>query len=1107
MIHGLALFYAEAEQARRLATARRRRDAARTEHSRRIGFGKPHWGLAFTLALVVAGLLSVVWASAAQGAQAWKLDSVSNTTAVVGDTLLYDVEARNVGDVAMDPGSPTTFVASLPDGITAVDAFVSDSGTTTPCTAQNGVDPVLGQARIVCTTPLALPVQFSWILRLTVTVNARALAGATLMSEFGVSGGGATSASTVDPITIRPPLGFGVDAFDGQVTADPTGDAFTQAGGHPYAISTSIDFNTVATAKPLQANIWPAEPVKDLFVDLPPGLVGNPTGVAQCALAELAHSTGGTSSQPLCPPTSQVGTTFVHFNGWPGNSVLGPVPVYDVTPPSNVPARFGFNVAGSIVVLDAQVRSGGDYGLTIAAKNIPEGLAIAGTTVTFWGVPSDPSHDIERACPGFDAPAAGGPTCQSGAPPAAFLRNPTSCTDPNVGLVTTLRMDSWYHPGTFVGASFTSHNPIGYPFPRSAWGGDQGPTGCAKVPFDPTLAGTPAAPAKTASPSGFSFDVTLPQSDDPTSIGEADLKQAVVTLPDGLHVSPSAAHGLGACTSQQIALRSDSEPSCPSSSRVGSVTIDTPLLRDPLSGAVYLATPHDNPFDSLLAIYIVAHGPGVVLKLAGHVDPDPLTGQITTTFDDNPQLPFSNLHLEFNGGSGAPLATPRRCGTYSTEAELTSWSGKVVQTRSDFTLSHDGNGAPCPAPHFSPSFTAGTANPTAGRSTAFHLTFSRGDDDENLKAVTVNMPNGLTGKIANVDLCSDDAAKAGSCPEGSRVGRVTVGAGAGPNPFYIETGRAYLTGPYNGAPYGLAIVVPAVAGPFDLGNVTVRSSIFVDKHTAELRVVSDPLPQILQGIPLDVRDVRVSVDKSDFIVNPTSCAKKTISGVLDSTVAGLSAHVSSPFRVGDCASLPFKPRMALSVGAKGHTARGSTIPFSTKVTMPPGNANLRYVRVTLPSTINARLTVINRACTRVQYEAAKCEAARAGTAVANTPLLRDPLHGNVYFVKNGHPLPDLFIALRGQVSFDLIGRISIPGSTRLSTTFDAVPDVPIKSFSLNLVSGARGTVGAATNLCSSRGRNAKAALDFIGQNGRVKQVDQRMTVKGCTKHKTTRGRE
>jgi hypothetical protein len=1019
-----------------------------------------------------------------------------------GGTLRFTVDARNVGDVPTD-GSPIEWTVTLPPGATvaSVQLVKPGVGFLPDCTADNGVDPPDGQNTFICQNTEAIAPQQSETLWLNMTAPPGA--SGTGVSRFAIRGGGGGSASTVDPTLVGGVPGFGIDAFDGAVTSDSAGNPFTQAGGHPYEIATSIDFNTIDRTEPLLDGPYPVEGVKDVLVDLPPGLVGDPTGAAECTLAQLANSIG-VDAKPRCSPASQVGTSVVSFRNSTGASAYGPLPVFNIRPPADVPARFGFNALGSVVVIDASVRSGGDYGLSVAARNIPEGLAVTGTRVTFWGVPAARVHDSERACAGESAPFLGGPTCPAGVDETAFLRNPTSCTSPGVGLPTILRADSWAHPGDFKEASFTSHDLVGYPFPRDVWGLPLGPSGCAAVPFDPKLTGTPAPPAKTASPSGFSFDLSLPQTNDPNAIGQGDLKRAVVTLPAGVRVSPSSAHGLAACSSGDIALRSDAESSCPEASKVGSVTIDTPLLRDPLKGSVYLAAPHDNPFDSLLAIYIVANGPGTVVKLAGHVAPDPDTGRIVTTFDDNPQLPFSNLHLEFNGGSTAPLATPRRCGDYQVESILESWSGKIVPANSTFNLSHDGKGAACPPPHFTPAFSAGTENPSAGRTSALHLRISRDDDDEELKSVTVNMPNGLTGKIANVDLCPEAAAKTGACSEGSRVGRVTVGAGAGPNPFYIDAGRAYLTGPYKGAPYGLSIVVPAVAGPFDLGNVVVRSSIFVDKHTAELRVISDPLPRILQGIPLDVRDVRVDVDRKDFILNPTSCAKKTVSGVLGS-VDGQTAAVSSRFQAADCASLAFKPRMALSVGSVGHTGRNATVPLSTTLTMPSGNANLRYVRVRLPKTINARLTVINRACTRAQYETGKCEAARAGTAEAKTPLLRRALRGNVYFVKNGHPLPDLFIALRGEVDFDLIGRISIPQSTYLATTFDSIPDVPVKSFTLKLFPGAKGTVGAATNLCTASARAQMAELDYIGQNGRVQQIDQKLKINGCGK-KAKRGK-
>jgi hypothetical protein len=1057
--------------------------------------------------VVIATAVMCLFAGSAMAAQAWKIDALQNTSVAPEETFDYIVQIQNVGDASMD-GTEIELIATLAPGLTAVDAQLFDpSAGFLSCTAGDGVSPVAGATTVRCasTSPIptaALSGGLNWQ-QLLLTVRVDAGVSGTLTSTFAVSGGGAPSARTVGPIVVASdPPGFGVDSFDGQVV-DAAGSPFTQAGGHPYAASVSIDLNTITNPAPIAGAVWPAEPVKDILVDLPPGLVGDPTAADTCTASQLANGSV-TDTQPLCPPTSQVGTAEIRFNGYfVLASAAGPYAVYSMVPPPGVPARFGFNVLGSVVVMDAEVRSGGDYGLSVNARNIPEALPIAGTTVTFWGVPADPSHDAQRGCAGFSSPHLGGPSCPSGAPRVAFLRNPTSCPDPGVGLPTTVRTDSWMNPGDFKQASFISHLPPAFPTPPEDWGAPVGPTGCARVPFDPTFEAAPVTP-RVGVPSGFVFDLSIPQTDDPDTIGQSDLRRAEVTLPLGVRVSPSSAAGLGACAPAQIGLDDANPPSCPDSSKIGSVTIDTPVLEEPLRGSVYLARQGDNPFGTLLSVYLVAEGPGVVVKLPGRVDPDPISGQLTATFDDNPQLPFSNLHLEFKGGPRAPLVTPKQCGTYTTHAVLTGWSGKVVASDSSFTLSHDGNGAPCPPSQFSPGFEAGAQDPIAGKSSPMHLSFSRDDEDEELKAVTVEMPNGLTGKIANVPLCPENDARAGACPEASRVGRVTVGAGAGPNPFYIETGRVYLTGPYKGAPFGLSIVVPAVAGPFDLGSVNVRSSIFVDKHTAELRVVSDALPTILQGIPLDVRDVRVSVDKSDFIVNPTSCAVKRINGSIES-VAGTRAAVSSRFQVGECANLRFKPKMVLRIGSKGNTSKGKSVPFSTTLTMPRGNANLRSVSVSLPPTINARLGVINRACTRAQFEAGKCDGARAGTAVAKTPLLRDPLRGNAYFVRNGNPLPDLFITLRGQVDFDLIGKVTIPGSTRLKTTFDAIPDVPISSFTLKLVAGRQGPVGAAANLCSRRGRTAKAELEFEGQNGRERAVSQRLVIRGCTK-KPSRGK-
>jgi hypothetical protein len=1029
---------------------------------------------------------------------AWRIDSLSNTTAAPGTTFDDFVQITNVGTADTD-GSEIDVIATLPPGVSAVSAANGPVSNFT-CTGPGG-SALAGATVVTCSETDVVPahsgVGFRYV-DLTLALDPGASGSPT--SSFQLTGGGADPASTVDPTTITPAApSFGVDAFDGQVTSDPAGDPFTQAGGHPYAASTSIDFNTTTNPNPVVGPLWPVEPTRDVLVDLPPGFIGNPTVAAQCTAADLAN-TEIVEPKPLCPPASQVGTALVRLRNPLGSTVFGPLPVFNLVPPANLPAQFGFNIAGTVVTLNAQLRSASDYGLSVNVANVPEGLDIAGTSLTFWGVPADPSHDADRACAGQSNPWRGGPSCSSGAPLDAFLRNPTSCTAPGVGLPTTLHIDSWVHPGVFQNATFFSHLPPAYPAAPSDFGPQQGPTGCAGVPFEPALAATPASPAKAGQPDGFDFDLTLPQNSDASGIGEADLKKAVVTLPAGVRVSPSAADGLGGCTPGQIGLHTTDDPTCPDASKIGSLTITTPLLSQQLTGSIYLASPHDNPFDSLLAIYLVAKGPGLIVKLPGEVDADAITGQLKATFDNNPQLPFSKLHLEFVGGPRASLTLPNTCGTYTTHAVLTSWSGTTVSSDSSFALSADGNGAPCPPSGFAPGFLAGTQNPIGGATSPFSLRLTRSDQDQELSSLAVDMPTGLLGKIANAVLCPDGAANAGTCEDVSKIGSVTVGAGAGPSPFYITSGRAYITGPYKGAPYGLSIVVPAVAGPFDLGNVVVRAAVQVDRHTAQLHVVSDPLPTILQGIPLDVRDVRVAVDKPDFIVNPTSCVAKHVAATVGSTL-GAIAHVSTRFQVTDCGDLPLAPRMRLTVGGAGHTRTGVSTPLTATLTQTPGQTNLRSVSVSLPTALNALLPVVNQACTLAAFNAEHCgDRAKVGSAVAITPLLRDPLRGSAYFVKNpARPIPDLMVALRGPVSLDLTGKVTIPGGKHLATRFDTIPDAPITRFTLRLVSGRNGPLGVQTNLCSARARGATAALGFRGQNGALVRVNQRLTILGCPK--------
>jgi hypothetical protein len=1058
------------------------------------------WWLAAGVAIALLAL--GVATSAAAPAPAWRLDVQSDTTAAPGGVLTYVVQMTNVGDAAVDPAShPLTFTATFPSGVTALGGLMTPPNP--PLAPNLGWDCsglVVGAQSLTCANttvkspPFGMALGLAGFATLTLDVAVAPDAAGVVTSEFTVSGGDASepSASTVEPtlVTSEPPP-FGVSAFDGTVL-DAAGAPYRQAGGHPFAATVSLDFNTVTNPAPLKGRLWPVEPVKDVLVDLPPGLVGNPTAADTCTADELA--TGGLLALTECPPSSQVGTALVRVNGLSARAVFGPVPVFNMVPPPDVPARFGFNVSGTVVVLDGALRSDGDYGLSVRVRDVPQGLAIAGTTLTFWGVPADPVHDPERACPGETAPwQPGGRACQSGGARKAFLRNPTSCTPDDVGLPVDVSLDSWAHPGAFVHARFVSHLPRGYPWAPADWGRQAGTTGCEAVPFEPGLAVTPGS-RSAGVPSGYVFELTLPQSDRPEPVGQGDVRRAVVSLPAGVRVNPSAADGLAGCAPAQVGLRSLAEPSCPDGSRVGTVSIVTPLLDAPLEGAVYLAGPHDNPFDSLLAVYLVARGPGLIVKLAARVESDPLSGRLTAVFDDLPQLPFSSVRLAFDGGPRAVLVNPPLCGRYAVSGELTSWSGAVRAVGSSFDV--DDGCFPADARPFSPGFAAGVESPVAGGSSPFHLRVTRLDQDEELRRVTVRLPRGLLGRLADVVLCSAADADAGTCPEASLIGHAMAGAGAGPLPFWVSGGRVYMTGPYGGAPFGLSVVVPAVAGPFDLGLVVVRAAVFVDRRTAALRAVTDPLPAVLQGIPLQLRDVRVAVDRPGFMVLPTGCGEKRVRGVLES-VAGRVVGVGTRFQVGDCARLPFHPRLRFFVGSRGHTRARQSTPLTAVLTQRPGEAGIRSVSVTLPSVLSAQIPVIEDACTPEEFAASRCEAARIGTAVATTPLLRDPLRGGAYLVRPpGQPLPNLVIALRGQVSVDLVGRVAIPAGKHLSARFSNVPDVPIRRFVLRFHAGPRGVVGLARGLCTPHGTPAPR-VRLTSHSAAAPSTAARFVVRGC----------
>ncbi|MGA2452189.1 MAG: hypothetical protein ABSG93_01610 [Solirubrobacteraceae bacterium] len=895
---------------------------------------------------------------------------------------------------------------------------------------------------------------------------------------------------------------FGVEAFENSITMNKEGAPATQAGSHPYAMTTTIVFNHHPPTQEEEGQVTAVVEgnPKDLEVSLPAGLVVNPTATAtRCTEAEL-------EDQGKCPQGSAVGTVV------PQTAFLSEAdaPVFNMVPQPGVAGELGFNLQGFGVVLHivGKVGPGPDYRIVAQVANITEWTNFYAAKLTLWGDPSAASHDRERgfcfptATTGAEREAAlkegslleiepgvfSCPTARTGRP---LLTMPGSCT--GKPLVATMTAYSWQEPNSLVEPS-----PVESP----------AVTGCGELGFSPSITVQPDT-ATTDSPSGLSVDLKVPNEESANGLAEANLKDAAVTLPAGMAISPSAANGLGSCTPEEIGLSNVNVPACPDSSKVAEAEVITPLLEHPLKGSVFLAQQGNNPFGSLIALYLVVEGSGVVIKIPGEVSLDPTTGQVTATFDDNPQLPFSELKLTFFGGPRAALVTPPACGTYTTTTQLTPWSAPFSgppATSSDGFQVNQG----CHGPQFAPSFTAGTESSRAGAFSPFSLTLSRGDADQQLSDLSTTLPPGLLAKLAGVPLCGEADANAGTCPAASRIGSVTVGAGPGPDPVYVQ-GSIYLTGSYRGAPFGESVVVPAIAGPFNLGTVVVRGAIYVNPSTAQASVVSDPFPTILQGVPLQVKTVHVQLDREGFVFNPTSCAQEQFTGVLTG-VQGASAAVSSPFQAANCATLPFKPSFSASTAGKASKAGGASLDVKVASNGGPqpggGEANIKSVKVDLPKQLPSRLTTLQKACLASVFEAnpANCpKESDVGTATAVTPVLANPLSGPAYLVSHGGAaFPDLEVVLQGEgITLILDGQTNIKNGIT-SSTFRTVPDAPISSFELKLPTGRYSILGAYVpgsanyNLC---GQTLAMPTAITGQNGAVVKQTTKIAVTGCPKPK------
>jgi hypothetical protein len=915
---------------------------------------------------------------------------------------------------------------------------------------------------------------------------------------------------------------FGLNNFDLTFT-NADGTPATQAGSHPFAVTNSFEVNHSEEG----GEAFTDGRLKDAIFELFPGMVGDTTAYPRCSTLDFLEVEAGSTS-PACAPDTAVGVTAAAITeptGWFG------VPVFNLTPPPGVPMRLGFRVVAETIVIDFKIKNSDPYNVSAASRNIPQPDYVYGSKFQLWGNPSDPVHDSLRGncyaqsvnVPGEDFVFENetGNSCSVPPRPRPLLTLPTRCSGQNL---TSFAVDSFEHPGavllggepdlsdpSWVTGSVENHDEEGNP---------QAFTGCDKLGFNPSISAKPTTRA-AQSPTGldFSLDVKdegLISVNNETS--QSDIKKVVVTLPEGMTANPSVAEGLEVCSQADLARETvGSVPGagCPEAAKIGTIEVESPLVSEAIKGSLYQATPYENEFGALIAFYLVIKNPklGVIVKQAVKVEPDPQTGQLVATTDNVPQLPFSHFKLHFREGGRSPLISPPRCGEFTAKAELTPWSGGApVETTSPFTIVSGPDESPCPAgvAPFHPGFEAGTTNNAAGAYSPFYMRLTRRDGEQDMTKFSAVLPPGVLGKIAGLAKCSDAAIAAAkartgphggqeelehpSCPASSKIGRTLAGAGVGSQLTYVP-GSLYLAGPVGGDPLSVVAITPAVAGPFDAGTVVVREALTANPVTAEAEVDgshSDPIPHILKGIPLNLRDLRVYADRPDFTFNATNCASSSARATLfgsflapldpaDDVPVGLRAR----YQAANCAALGFVPKLAINL--KGGTKRGGHPSLKAVVTPRAGDANFAGAVVTLPRSAFLDQAHIRTICTRVQFAAnggngGGCPAGAVyGRAKVWTPILDEPLTGPVYLRSSSHNLPDLVLALHGIFDIELASRIdSRHGGIR--STFTDVPDAPVSRFVLEMRGGKKGLIINSRDLCAGANR---ASVELTGQNGKA----------------------
>jgi hypothetical protein len=919
---------------------------------------------------------------------------------------------------------------------------------------------------------------------------------------------------------------FNVENFTAGILNEG-GNDYTIAGGHPYEAATSFSFpNTPGPGGLLLENI------KSVFTELPPGFVGNVAAAKRCPFAEV----GG--FVPSCPPGSAVGVVTLTVL----KSTLEHT-LYSLLPAPGYPAEFAFNFIGKIVVIYPQLRPRtGGYGINVVAPAATQ-IGIESIKVQLYGVPS--AHN------------------GSGGAPIPLISNGVNCSEAQP--TTKILVDSWEHPGAELPVGDFGKPDLSDPFWKTASAVSPAITRCDNPAltsqWHPSITVKPVQPTagiQADQPAGLNVALDFPQSNDPTdlsavfdpSIPQApELKDATVQLPAGVSISPSAAGGLGGCSDQasdpagdQVNYDNTTPAGCPDSSKIGTLVGTSPLLAtrnpetdaitgaEPLPGDLYVLKPHPGDLPPggqggtfRVLLQVEAKNDGVNVKVPGTVVADPATGQLTATFTENPQLPVKHLDLTFKSGPRAPLATPVTCGTFTTTTDMVPWSTPGTpdaHPTSSFQVTAGANGAPCAnTPQerpFGPALSAGTESAVAGASAPFVLKLSRNDGEQEIGGLNLTMPPGFTARLAGIPYCSEAAIAAASsksgaqeqaspsCPVASQVGTLTTGAGPGTNPDYVN-GTAYLAGPYKGAPLSLVFITPAVAGPFDLGSVVVRAAVFLDRSSAQVTVKTDPLPQVVDGVPLRIRSIVARVDRPGFALNPTNCNSMAVSGEAIGS-SGATSALSSHFQMGGCGGLKFAPKFTVSTVGQSSKANGASL--TARVSYPyagTGAVNLTKVKVELPRQLPSRLTTLQKACTSAQFDAnpAGCPSASfIGHATVHTPLLPVPLTGPAIFVSHGgEAFPSLVVLLQGYgITVNLVGTTFISKSGVTSTTFKTVPDVPFTDFELTLPQGPFSALAA--NLPKNAnysfcGQKMVMPTELIAQNGAAIHQNTAIVPTGC----------